>query len=29
MWQLVVGPEVLLQMGTALGEGVAGGAEKI
>ena len=29
VWQLVVGPEVLLQMGTAQGEGVAGGAERI
>ena len=29
MWQLVVDPEVLLQMGTALGEVVAGGAEQI
>ena len=26
-WQLVVGPEVLLQMGTAQGEEVVGGAE--
>ena len=27
VWQLVVGPEVLLQMGTALVVGVAGAAE--
>ena len=29
MWQLVVDPEVLLQMGTALGEEAAWGAERI